>query len=65
MSEYQQDYFDYDSPLRIDHYLGLIAKISGIITNNALVAQWIEYLTSNQLVARSTRAGGTKYGAFF
>ncbi len=34
--------------------------ISGIITNIALVAQWIEYLTSNQLVARSTRAGGTK-----
>ena len=29
--------------------------------NYAPVAQWIEYLTSNQLVARSSRAGGANY----
>ena len=33
----------------------------GIIIPLAPVAQWIEYLTSNQLVARSSRAGGAIY----
>ena len=28
----------------------------------APVAQWIEYLTSNQMVGSSNLSGGTKYG---
>ena len=38
------------------------AIFRGIIGLLAPVAQWTEYLTSNQLVGRSSRPGGAKYG---
>ncbi len=37
------------------------ANRCGIINSLAPVAQWTEYLTSNQLVGRSSRPGGASY----
>jgi hypothetical protein len=38
-----------------------LPEFRGIIGELAPVAQWTEYLTSNQSVGRSSRPGGAKY----
>ena len=41
--------------------MGCGGRRFGYNLREAPVAQWTEYLTSNQLVARSSRAGGARY----